>query len=110
MNVGKRITYLRTKKGITVNKLANLSGVSQSYLRDVELGNKNPTIEFLSYVCDTLEISLRDFFDDEYISAFETDKLIGKIYQLNTEQKNSLLNFLDSMIKWNEIVWLAAVA
>ena len=44
MNVGERIKELREKRGLTVNKLANLAGISQSYLRDVELGNKNPTV------------------------------------------------------------------
>ena len=48
MNVGKRITFFRTAKNYSVNKLATLSGISQSYLRDIELGNKNPTIEILS--------------------------------------------------------------
>ncbi len=42
METGKRITYFRTQKNYSVNKLANLAGISQSYLRDVELGNKNP--------------------------------------------------------------------
>ena len=49
MNVGERIKELREKRGLTVNKLANLAGISQSYLRDVELGNKNPTVETLSF-------------------------------------------------------------
>lgn len=41
-NFGARIKELREKAGYTVNKLANLAGISQSYLRDIELGNKNP--------------------------------------------------------------------
>ena len=65
MEIGERIKELRQKKGITVNKLANLSGVSQSYLRDIELGNKQPTVEYLSYICDALGISLSRFFSDE---------------------------------------------
>ena len=48
MDVGSRITSLRTAKHYTVNKLATLAGISQSYLRDVELGKKNPTVEILS--------------------------------------------------------------
>ena len=51
MNVGGRITELRKKKGITTNRLAYLAGISQSYLRDIELGKKNPTVEVLSYIC-----------------------------------------------------------
>ena len=58
-NIGKCISYFRSAKGITVNKLANLSGVSQSYLRDLELGNNNnPTIKILDCICQTLGISL----------------------------------------------------
>lgn len=48
MDIGERIIFLRTAKQYSVNKLANLAGISQSYLRDIELGNKNPTVEILS--------------------------------------------------------------
>lgn len=92
MEVGKRIAFFRTGKGYSVNKLANLSGVSQSYLREIELGNKNPTVEFLSVLCDTLGISLKEFFDDQ-----PADPLISKIYQLTPQQRNALGDFLDSL-------------
>ena len=97
MNVGERIRYFRTLKGYTTNKLANLSGISQSYLRDVELGNKNPTIETLSYVCYALNISLQDFFNENTQTAIQNDLLIEKIYQLSEEQRNALLVFLNSI-------------
>ena len=97
MNVGERIRYFRTLKGYTTNKLANLAGISQSYLRDVELGNKNPTIETLSYVCDALNISLQDFFNENTQNAIQNDLLIEKIYQLSEEQRNALLVFLNSI-------------
>ena len=94
MKIGKRIVFFRTSKGYSVNKLANLSGVSQSYLREVELGNKNPTVEFLSVLCDTLGITLKEFFDDQ-----PADPLISKIYQLNPLQRKTLGDFLDSLNK-----------
>lgn len=92
MEVGKRITFFRTAKGYSVNKLANLSGVSQSYLREIELGNKNPTVDFLSVICDTLNITLKEFFDDQ-----PSDPLIAKIYQLDPRQRRALGVFLDSL-------------
>ena len=82
MNVGKRITFFRTAKNYSVNKLATLSGISQSYLRDIELGNKNPTIEILSYICEALNISLREFFDEQTNGQFCDDPLIAKVYRL----------------------------
>lgn len=62
MDIGTRISYFRNAKQYSVNRLATLAGISQSYLRDVELGKKNPTVEVLSYICDALDLSLRDFF------------------------------------------------
>ena len=96
INVGQRITMLRQAKGITTNKLANLSGISQSFLRDVELGNKNVTVEFLSYICDSLEISLCDFFREDLPELFD-DELSQTIYALNSNQKKALLQFIKSM-------------
>ena len=61
MDIGTRISYFRNAKQYSVNRLATLAGISQSYLRDVELGKKNPTVEVLSYICDALDLSLRDF-------------------------------------------------
>ena len=97
MDVGSRIANFRTAKHYTVNKLATLAGISQSYLRDVELGKKNPTVEVLSYICEALDISLSEFFDDEAQKKFTEDPLINTIYQLNAEQRNTLLSFLHSL-------------
>ena len=94
MDVGERISHFRIGKGYSVNKLANLSGVSQSYLREIELGNKNPTVEFLSVICGTLGITLKEFFDDE-----PDDPLIEKIYQLTSIQRKALCDFLDTLIE-----------
>lgn len=97
MDIGKRIAYFRTKKGYSVNKLANLAGISQSYLRDIELENKNPTVEILSYLCDALGISLRDFFDDNTSANFTNDPLIERIYHLSPKQRKALLEFLNTI-------------
>jgi len=97
MNVGERINFFRTQKNITVNKLALQAGISQSFLRDIELGNKKPSVETLSYICDALKISLKDFFDDESISSISHDPLIQRIYQLTPVQRNALLLFLNTL-------------
>lgn len=94
MEVNKRITALREQQGYSVNKLANLAGISQGFLRDIELGNKRPTVETLSYICDALQISLRDFFDDG--NSIE-DELMQEIYRLNQSQRYALLQFLKAL-------------
>ncbi len=98
MEVGKRITELREQAGITTNKLANLCGLSQSFVRAVELGEKGITVENLKLICDTLHISLRDFFDvrdDEIYTA--DDSLQAQIQRLSLQQKAALTAFLQSI-------------
>ena len=38
MDIGTRISYFRNAKQYSVNRLATLAGISQSYLRDVVHG------------------------------------------------------------------------
>ena len=95
MNVGKRIRELREEKNYTINKLAKIAKISQSYLRDVELENKNPTVSFISQICDALNISLQDFFNDNF--DVKNDPLTNGIYKLTSEQRNALIVFLQTL-------------
>jgi transcriptional regulator with XRE-family HTH domain len=97
LEVNERITFLRNQKGLTVNKLANLAGISQSFLREIELGNKKPTIETLSLVCNALDISLKDFFDDSFKSNLQKNELQQEIFRLTPEQTELLTKFLKSI-------------
>ena len=97
LEVSKHITFLREQKGITVNKLANLAGISQSFLREVELGRKKPTVEVLGYICDALGITLKEFFDEELSNQLTNDILLQQLYRLTPKQRQSLIEFLKSM-------------
>lgn len=97
MDVGKRVTWFREKKGITVNRLANDAGISQSFVRDIELGNKKPTVETVSLLCDALGITLKEFFDDGTMSLLENDELTAILYRLSPEQRKKLTEFLKSI-------------
>lgn len=65
MNVGERIIGLRTKQGLSSNRLSKLAEVSQSYMRDIETGKSQPTIDVLNRICSALNISLSSFFAAE---------------------------------------------
>lgn len=93
MDVGQRIVQLRKKRNITTNKLANMAGISQSYLRDIENGKINPTVEKLEYICEALNISLLEFFENE-TSSHDLSLAISK---LTEKEKDALLNFLNTI-------------
>ena len=93
MNVGKRISELREKAGYTQNRLAELSGVSQSHLRRVELGQSRITVDHLEMICDALGVSLKDFFD----KGNENDEFSVAVATLTPKQKMRLLEFIKSL-------------
>ena len=61
--VVNRLMVLCEEKRWTINKLANVSGVSPSTVKSILYGkSKNPGVVTIKLLCDGLEISLRDFF------------------------------------------------
>ena len=90
---------MRETAGWTTNRLANLCGLSQSFLRSVELGEKGISVENLQLICDTLHISLRDFFDVPSEQDTEQDRLLRQITKLTDVQRQALSYFLESMLK-----------
>lgn len=55
--IGKRIKELRKKKGISLTELAARSGVSKSYLSNIERDlKKNPSIDVLLKISSVLNV------------------------------------------------------
>lgn len=95
MELNERIISLRESIGISTNKLANKAGIAQSYLRDIELGKKNPTVEVMSYICDALGISLADFFVED---KDDINPLLKKALKtLDDEQQKMLAIFINTL-------------
>lgn len=56
--IGQKIKEARLKKGITQNKLASITGVSRSYISDIENGRYIPSVLTLTSIASTLKINL----------------------------------------------------
>src|SRR5918995_456358 len=58
--LGQEVRKLRQQRGITLKRLAQLSGLSDRFLIEVEKGNANPSITSLVNLADALQTSLTD--------------------------------------------------
>jgi len=98
MDIAKRIIELREAKGYSTNKLATISGLSQGFVRQIELGEKQPTVDSLSKICDGLDISLSDFFSDEETELpIDIKQLVRIAKTLTPGQREALQLFLERM-------------
>ena len=96
MDVGARINSLRESREWTTNRLANQCGLSQSFLRSVELGEKGISVENLALICDTLQLSLSEFFTDTDSTAAPSDLLTEELQRLTPRQRQALAVFLQT--------------
>lgn len=72
--VRQRILELCTQRGITVNRLATRSGVTQSTVNNIVSGrNHSATVATIKKLCDGLDITLREFFDTPVFDALEQE-------------------------------------
>ena len=69
-----RIQELCEERNITVNKLAILSGITQSTLNNIVSGrNHSVTVSTLKKICDGLDITIQEFFASTVFSDLEQE-------------------------------------
>lgn len=52
----------RKAKGLTIEELSDLSGVSRSYISEIEIGKKMPTLPILCLLAGSLEVKPEELY------------------------------------------------
>ena len=69
-----RIVELCQAHHITLNKLSNICGITQSTLNNIISGrNATTTVSTIQKICDGLEITILDFFASELFENLEQE-------------------------------------
>lgn len=63
--IGKRIKAIRRRAGLTLNELAEATGLNKGYLSRIESGEKSPSIASLLKLSGSLEVSTSQLFGEE---------------------------------------------
>lgn len=72
--VAQRLNTLCQERGITINRLATLSAVTQSTVSDFMRGNtQNIGIITLKKLIDGLDLSIAEFFDTDTFRSLEQE-------------------------------------
>ena len=72
--VTKRLLELCGERGLTINKLCTLSGVTQSTVNNIISGrNQTVTLSTVKKLFDGLEITIQDFFASDLFQDLEQE-------------------------------------
>lgn len=88
--VQDRISFLRTKKGISEYKMSLDLGHSKGYIQSISSGKSFPSVPELLYICDYLGVTPKEFFDE----GTDNPHLVQELYNLTKDMQEEDLRVL----------------
>ncbi len=82
---GYRMKYYRLKKNLTQKELAEKCGLTESAIRNYELGNRSPSFEQREKIAEVLEVSVHAIDDPDISRIFGVIQVlfdIEKVYHI----------------------------
>ena len=108
MDFKEALFYWRKKKNISKYRLSELTGISESHLRSLENGIKQPNFSTIVNISNALGLSLSEFFnidDSDKLFLSESDKrLIGLFRRMPRDKGELLLEYIEKAMDLEEEV------
>jgi XRE family transcriptional regulator, aerobic/anaerobic benzoate catabolism transcriptional regulator len=101
--LGEEVRKLRQRRGITLKRLAQLSGLSDRFLIEVEKGKANPSITSLVKLADALQTTLIDLLSSDsqtntQNSSTAVKQVMALLKNRPDEQVSRILSCLSSYL------------
>ena len=99
-NVLERLQELREARGLSVYKLAKLSGIPQSTIATWYQKNLYPPVDKLEIICGVFGISLSEFFSTGPLKSLnpEQETLLDRWNRLSTKEKDYILSVMEAFL------------
>ncbi|EOU1462415.1 XRE family transcriptional regulator [Clostridium perfringens] len=92
MFIGYRLQKLRKKRKLTQKALAEMTGISRSYLSDIEHNRYNPSFDTIEALANALKLDLKSFFDDTLLEEDYYLKPLSEELSENEIVEKQLIN------------------
>ncbi|CDH90863.1 helix-turn-helix transcriptional regulator [Clostridium botulinum] len=116
MSVGEKLKLFRNKKDLTLKELNKLTGISISFISDIENNRRNPSIDNLKILAKALDVQVSQLLDegtsrlpqknisiDDKLDELEEDMkiLFLKAKKLSKEDRQKVLKMMDIFVEEN---------
>jgi len=97
--VRERITQLRLKKGVSEYQMSYDLGHSRGYIYNISSGKALPPLKEFFAICDYLEITPQQFFDESEKNPELVQKAVEGMKQLDESDLLMLLGVINRLLK-----------
>ena len=94
-----RLAKLRTSKGVSARDMSLSIGQNAGYINNIETGKALPSMSSFFYICEYLNISPQEFFDDGSNQPEELRKLINNLKQLDPQQFECISTIIEGLVR-----------
>lgn len=92
---GTRLASLRTAADISARELSLTLGQNPSYINRIENHKAYPSMESFFYICEHLNVTPSDFFDEDVAWPQQMDNLVEVLKKLSLRQLKMIEEIAD---------------
>jgi len=105
-HIGEKIRYYRKERKLSQEELAFKAALHNTYIGQLERGEKNVTVESLAKVCSALDISLAEFFQGPNVTpkmlSIEIEQIIALLEGRSKADQQKVLSVIESLLQWKD--------
>ena len=104
-HIGSQILKYRTKNSMTQAELAEKTDTTAKFISQLENGKTGIRIDTLIKYINALNISPNELFDGLFNNSNRLNTTLkNKIHELNDKQKDLVIDFINMIIKYDNII------
>ena len=99
---GKRLRQIRTSKKITIKTVAEKIGVLETYIPQLERGEKLPSFDTLIHLANALGVTVDELVCDYIDAEKETvpSHIVKKMESLTPKQRKHVEDMVDKIVEY----------
>jgi len=97
--LSKRITQLRSAKGVSARDMSLTLGQGAGYINSIENKNSLPSMPVFYYICEYFKISPKDFFDIDADNPEKLNEITSDLKSLTPEQLSNIAGIVKDLKK-----------
>lgn len=99
--MGKAIRKERKRQLLTIEKLAEMAGITENFLGKIERGEGVPSLQTIDSIACALHVSI-DFLKDDTAPSSEylLARVLMEVDQMDDENRETFIDFIHTNIKY----------